>query len=94
VTPEGFAVVLGWELLCRGVPFSPARGLVVHAGLGRRPPLGDSLEVEAAEAAHLVIGDHPKASWGEGLRIAYGPSGERECEWPLTAASFTSGREI
>jgi hypothetical protein len=37
-----------------------ARRLVVHAGLGRRSPPGDTTEVEAAEAAHLVIGDHPK----------------------------------
>jgi hypothetical protein len=34
--------------------------LVVHASLGRGPPAGDTVEVEAAEAAHLVIGDHPK----------------------------------
>ncbi|HKI35438.1 MAG TPA: hypothetical protein VKA46_26510 [Gemmataceae bacterium] len=37
-----------------------ACGLVVHAGLGRSPPPGQSPEVEAAEAAHLVIADHPK----------------------------------
>jgi hypothetical protein len=55
--------------------------LVVHAGPNRSLPPGKPLEVEAAEAAHLVIGDHPKAPWGEGLRIAYGssPSGKSNC---------------
>jgi hypothetical protein len=34
--------------------------LVVHAGPGRGPTSGNALQVEAAQAAHLVIGHHPK----------------------------------
>jgi hypothetical protein len=51
-----------------------ACGLLVHAGLGRGPTPGEPSEVEAAEAADLVIGEHPKPPWGEGLRIAYASS--------------------
>jgi hypothetical protein len=55
--------------------------LVVHAGLDRSPPARMPREVEAAKAAHLVIRDHPKAPWGEGLRIAYesSPTGNSSC---------------
>jgi hypothetical protein len=58
-----------------------AGGLVVHAGPERGPTPGEPLEVEAAEAAYLVIGDHPKPPWGEGLRVAYAssPSGKSNC---------------
>jgi len=58
-----------------------AGGLVVHAGLGRCLALGESPQVEAAEAAHLRIGDHPKPPYGKGLRIAYGrgPAGNSNC---------------
>jgi hypothetical protein len=35
-------------------------GLGIHTRLGRCLLLGPSLEIKAAEAAHLRIGDHPK----------------------------------
>jgi hypothetical protein len=44
-----------------------ACGLLVHAGLGRRPPLGLLLVIEAEQAADLLIGDphlEPPFSWG------------------------------
>lgn len=48
-----------------------ARGLVVHAGLGRRLPLRQAAQVQAVEAAHLLIGDHQKPPGRERLPIAY-----------------------
>jgi hypothetical protein len=47
-----------------------ACGLVVHARPGRRLAAGAAAEVQAAEATHLVIANHPKPPCGEGLRIA------------------------
>jgi hypothetical protein len=48
-----------------------ARGLGVHAGLGRCL-LGEEAEkVETAETAHLLVGDHPKPPCRKGLRIGY-----------------------
>jgi hypothetical protein len=44
-----------------------ARGLLIDAGPGRRLPLGQALQVEAAQAAHLLIGDHPKPPCGKGF---------------------------
>jgi hypothetical protein len=41
--------------------------LVIHAGLGRGLALGQALQVEAAEAAYLRIGDHPKPPYGKGF---------------------------
>jgi hypothetical protein len=37
-----------------------ACGLGVHAGLGGRLLGGEAESIEAAEAAHLLVGDHPK----------------------------------
>ena len=37
-----------------------ARRLVVHVGLGRGPTAGEAPEVKEAEAAYLLISDHPK----------------------------------
>jgi hypothetical protein len=37
-----------------------ARRLGIDAGLVRRTLLGQSTEVEAAQASHLLIGDHPE----------------------------------
>ncbi len=56
-----------------------ARGLGVHAGLGRCL-LGQAAEqVEAAEAAHLLVGDHPKPPCREGLRIGYAAQLHGKC---------------
>jgi hypothetical protein len=46
-----------------------AGGLGVHAGLGRCLLGGEAEPVEAAETAHLLVGDHPKPPCREGLRI-------------------------
>jgi hypothetical protein len=35
-----------------------AGGLGIHAGLSRGPFLGGSTDIEAAEAAYLLVGDH------------------------------------
>jgi hypothetical protein len=46
-----------------GQPAEPpvlAGGLGVHAGLGGRLLGGEAESIEAAEAAHLLVGDHPK----------------------------------
>jgi hypothetical protein len=48
-----------------------AGGLGVHAGLGRCLLGGEIEQVEAAETAHLLVGDHPKPPCREGLRIGY-----------------------
>lgn len=46
-----------------GQPSEPpvlACGLGIHAGLGRRLLGGEAETIETAEAAHLLVGDHPK----------------------------------
>jgi hypothetical protein len=48
-----------------------ARRLVVHAGPGRGLPPWQAAQVQAAQAAHLLIGDHPKPPCGERLQTAY-----------------------
>ena len=48
-----------------------ARRLVVHAGLGRRLAARQVPQVQAVQAAHLLIGDHPKPPGGERLQTAY-----------------------
>jgi hypothetical protein len=48
-----------------------AGGLGIEAGPGGSLFLGPVLQVEAAQAAHLSIGDHPKPPCEEGLRIRY-----------------------
>jgi hypothetical protein len=48
-----------------------ASGLGIEAGPGGSLFLGPVLQVEAAQAAHLSIGDHPKPPCEEGLRIHY-----------------------
>jgi hypothetical protein len=48
-----------------------ARRLLVHGGLGRRLPLRKAPQIQATEAAHLLIGDHPKPPCGERLQTAY-----------------------
>jgi hypothetical protein len=53
-----------------GQPSEPAvlaRGLVVEAGLGGCLALGQSLVVQAAEAADLQVGDHPNPPCGKGF---------------------------
>jgi hypothetical protein len=47
-----------------------ACGLGVHAGLGRGPLLGGTADVEAAEAAYLLVGDHQEPPC-RGLRMVY-----------------------
>jgi hypothetical protein len=46
-----------------------AGGLGIEAGPGGSLFLGPVLQVEATQAAHLSIGDHPKPPCEEGLRI-------------------------
>jgi hypothetical protein len=48
-----------------------ARRLLVHAGLGRRLTPQQAPQVQASEAAHLLIGDHPKPPCAERLQTAY-----------------------
>jgi hypothetical protein len=45
--------------------------LVVHAGPGRRLTARQAPQVQAPQAAHLLIGDHPKPPCGERLQTAY-----------------------
>jgi hypothetical protein len=57
-----------------GQPAEPAvlaRRLLVHAGLGRRLTSRQSPRVQAAQAAHLLIGDHLKPPCAERLQTAY-----------------------
>jgi hypothetical protein len=52
-----------------------ARRLVVHAGPGRGQPCWDAELVEAAESAHLQVGDHPKPPGAKGFGQATGRRG-------------------
>jgi hypothetical protein len=63
-----------------------ARRLVVHVGPGRGPTAADPPKVEAEEAAHLLISDHPKLLGAKDFGLAYQPA-------PV-AAALTSRREI
>ncbi len=56
--------------------------LVVHAGPGRGQPRGGAELVEAAEPAHLQVGDHPKPPGAKGFGQATGRRGPES----LTAA--------
>jgi hypothetical protein len=48
-----------------------ASGLLIHAGLGRRLTPRQSPRVQAAQAAHLLIGDHLNPPCAERLQTAY-----------------------
>ncbi len=71
-----------------------AGGLGVHAGLGRCLLGGEVEQVEAAETAHLLVGDHPKPPCKEGLRIGYAAQlrGKCNCRWRQLPAGAKGNR--